>query len=109
MSWVEEVLRAHVIGDAQGGSSTGSWCACTCGERNFINSTRDMARRKAEAHLADALRAAMREQREAVASGIHRAECGCPEYEVPPMEPEDRAYYERLAAAAIDALTGGTP
>ena len=49
---VEEVLAAHVLGETEGGSATGSRCRCSCGEENYINSTRDMALRKARAHVA---------------------------------------------------------
>jgi hypothetical protein len=52
---IATVLREHRTGLANGGTATGSWCECSCGERNWINSTRDMAANKALYHVAAAV------------------------------------------------------
>lgn len=54
---IASVLREHRIGETEGGTATGSACPCSCGEQNWINSTRDMAARKARTHVAEQLAA----------------------------------------------------
>lgn len=50
-----EVLDAHQLGEARGGSANRSWCQCSCGSRLETGGTRDHAMTFGHRHIARAL------------------------------------------------------